>query len=60
MPKTAKAKDEETAKKKSLEQQDKFMGQDGGDVKVAVSLRKRLVAAPIRPHGLAIRPCATV
>ncbi|HJV48603.1 MAG TPA: biopolymer transporter ExbD [Geothrix sp.] len=31
----------ETAKKKSLEQVDKFQGQDGGDVKVAVSLRKR-------------------
>ena len=30
-----------TAKKKSLEQQDKFLGQDGGDVKVAVSLKKR-------------------
>jgi biopolymer transport protein ExbD len=37
----------DTAKKKSLEQQDKFMGQDGGDVKVAVSLKKRLVAAPV-------------
>ena len=34
-----------TAKKKSLELPDKFLGQDGGDVKVAVSLRKRLVAA---------------
>jgi biopolymer transport protein TolR len=31
----------DTAKKKSLENQDKFLGQDGGDVKVAVSLRKR-------------------
>jgi len=30
-----------TAKKKSLELPDKFLGQDGGDVKVAVSLRKR-------------------
>jgi len=29
------------AKKKSLEQADKFLGQDGGDVKVAVSLKKR-------------------
>jgi biopolymer transport protein ExbD len=29
------------AKKKSLENQEKFLGQDGGDVKVAVSLRKR-------------------
>jgi len=37
----------DTAKKKSLELPDKFLGQDGGDVKVAVSLRKRLVAAPI-------------
>jgi biopolymer transport protein ExbD len=38
-----------TAKKKSLELPDKFLGQDGGDVKVAVSLRKRMtaVAAPI-------------
>ena len=37
-----------TAKKKSLEQQDKFLGQDGGDVKVAVSLRKRpMAAAPV-------------
>ena len=37
------------AKKKSLEQLDKFMGQDGGDVKVAVSLKKRpqVVTAPI-------------
>ncbi len=35
----------ESAKKKSLEQQDKFQGQNGGDVKVAVSLKKRLVAA---------------
>jgi biopolymer transport protein ExbD len=33
------------AKKKSLEQQDKFLGQDGGDVKVAVSLKKRPAAA---------------
>lgn len=32
------------AKKKSLEQADKFLGQDGGDVKVAVSLRKRPTA----------------
>ena len=37
----------ETAKKKSLEQLDKFQGQDGGDVKVAVSLKKRIVAAPV-------------
>lgn len=37
----------ETAKKKSLEQLDKFQGQDGGDVKVAVSLKKRVVAAPV-------------
>jgi biopolymer transport protein TolR len=35
------------AKKKSLENQDKFLGQDGGDVKVAVSLKKRIVAAPV-------------
>lgn len=35
------------AKKKSLENQDKFLGQDGGDVKVAVSLKKRLTAAPV-------------
>jgi biopolymer transport protein ExbD len=35
----------ETAKKKSLEQQDKFQGQDGGDVKVAVSILKKPVAA---------------
>ena len=35
----------DSAKKKSLVQQDKFQGQDGGDVKVAVSLKKRLVAA---------------
>ncbi len=35
----------ETAKKKSLEQQDKFQGQDGGDVKVAVSILKRPAAA---------------
>ncbi|WP_306591663.1 biopolymer transporter ExbD [Geothrix sp. 21YS21S-4] len=33
------------AKKKSLEQIDKFQGQDGGDIKVAVSLRKRAGAA---------------
>jgi hypothetical protein len=37
----------ETAKKKSLEQQDKFMGQDGGDVKVAVTLKKRVVAPTV-------------
>jgi hypothetical protein len=37
----------ETAKKKSLEQQDKFMGQDGGDVKVAVTLKKRPVTVPV-------------
>jgi biopolymer transport protein ExbD len=37
----------DNAKKKSLEQIDKFQGQDGGDVKVAVSLKKRLVAAPV-------------
>lgn len=37
----------ETAKKKSLEQLDKFQGQDGGDVKVAVSLKRRLAAAPV-------------
>ena len=38
-----------TAKKKSLDLPDKFLGQDGGDVKVAVSLRKRMipVAAPV-------------
>jgi biopolymer transport protein ExbD len=35
----------ETAKKKSLEQQDKFQGQDGGDVKVAISILKRPAAA---------------
>jgi len=35
----------DTAKKKSLEQADKFLGQDGGDVKVAVALRKRAAAA---------------
>ncbi|MBI1752096.1 MAG: biopolymer transporter ExbD [Acidobacteria bacterium] len=36
------------AKKKSLEQVDKFQGQDGGDTKVAVSLRKRAAAtAPV-------------
>jgi biopolymer transport protein ExbD len=34
-----------TAKKKSLENQEKFLGQDGGDVKVAVSLKKRPAAA---------------
>ncbi len=38
----------DTAKKKSLENQDKFQGQDGGDVKVAVSLRRRPAAvAPV-------------
>ena len=38
----------DAAKKKSLEQVDKFQGQDGGDVKVAVSLRKRAAAtAPV-------------
>lgn len=38
----------DTAKKKSLEQVDKFQGQDGGDTKVAVSLRKRAAAtAPV-------------
>ena len=37
----------ESAKKKSLENLDKFQGQDGGDVKVAVSLKKRIVAAPV-------------
>jgi biopolymer transport protein ExbD len=38
----------DSAKKKSLEQVDKFQGQDGGDVKVAVSLRKRTTAtAPV-------------
>lgn len=37
-----------TAKQKSLENQDKFLGQDGGDVKVAVSLKKRASAtAPV-------------
>ena len=37
-----------TAKKKSLELPDKFLGQDGGDVKVAVSLKKRPAAvAPV-------------
>jgi biopolymer transport protein ExbD len=35
----------ETAKKRSVEQADKFQGQDGGDVKVAVSLKKRPAAA---------------
>lgn len=34
-----------TAKQKSLENQEKFLGQDGGDVKVAVSLKKRPAAA---------------
>ena len=34
-----------TAKQKSLENQDKFLGQDGGDVKVAVSLKKRPASA---------------
>ncbi len=34
----------EAAKKKSLEQVDKFQGQDGGDVKVAVSILKRPAA----------------
>jgi biopolymer transport protein TolR len=38
----------ETAKKKSREQEDKFMGQDGGDIKVAVSLKKR-PASPTAP-----------
>lgn len=38
----------ETAKKKSREQEDKFQGQDGGDIKVAVSLKKRAAAtAPV-------------
>jgi len=37
----------DTAKKKSLGQLDKFQGQDGGDVKVAVSLKKRIEAAPV-------------
>ncbi len=37
----------ENAKKKSLEQQDKFLGQDGGDVKVAVALKRRVVAPPV-------------
>jgi biopolymer transport protein ExbD len=38
----------DVAKKKSLEQVDKFQGQDGGDVKVAVSLKKRAEAtAPV-------------
>lgn len=37
----------DTAKKKSLEQLDKFQGQDGGDVKVAVSLKRRITAAPV-------------
>lgn len=35
----------DSAKKKSLEQLDKFQGQDGGDVKVAVSLKRRPAAA---------------
>lgn len=35
----------DTAKKKSREQEEKFLGQDGGDVKVSVSLKKRLAAA---------------
>jgi biopolymer transport protein TolR len=35
----------DTAKKKSLELPDKFLGQDGGDTKVAVSLKKRPLAA---------------
>lgn len=39
----------DTAKKKSLEQADKFQGQDGGDVKVAVSLLKRPAAATAAP-----------
>jgi biopolymer transport protein ExbD len=34
----------DTAKKLSVEQAEKFQGQDGGDVKVAVSLRKRAAA----------------
>ena len=33
-----------TAKKKSLELPDKFLGQDGGDVKVAVALKRRPAA----------------
>ena len=38
----------EAAKKQSLQQQDKFQGQDGGDVKVAVSILKRPAAeAPV-------------
>ncbi|HEX4844973.1 MAG TPA: biopolymer transporter ExbD [Geothrix sp.] len=37
----------DAAKKKSLEQLDKFQGQDGGDVKVAVSLKRRITAAPV-------------
>ncbi len=37
----------DAAKKKSLEQLDKFQGQDGGDVKVAVSLKRRVVAPPV-------------
>ncbi len=39
----------ETAKKKSLENSEKFQGMDGGDVKVAISLRKRPAAttAPV-------------
>lgn len=39
----------DSAKKKSLEQADKFLGQDGGDVKVAVSLAKK--PAAIAPVG---------
>lgn len=39
----------DTAKKKSLEQVDKFQGQDGGDVKVAVSILKRPAAATAAP-----------
>lgn len=37
----------DTAKKKSLDQLDKFQGQDGGDVKVAVSLKRRAAAVPV-------------
>lgn len=38
----------DSAKKKSLAQADKFLGQDGGDVKVAVSLKKKAAAeAPV-------------
>jgi biopolymer transport protein ExbD len=41
------------AKKKSLEQVDKFQGQDGGDIKVAVSLLKKPEAAtaPVNAKG---------